>query len=118
MRKSTNRIASSHSFSAANCLTISSIRCFVILPGANVQTAEDGSHDNSPMGYDLGLVRILLGITEERIYRCLSTKRSLLVDRAYDAVHRLFIELHYLSCNGVGRSSDESQAPEQGVTVQ
>ena len=28
-----------------------------------------------------------------------------LVDKAYDSMHRLFIELHYLSCDGVGRQS-------------
>jgi hypothetical protein len=30
-----------------------------------------------------------------------------LVDRAYDSVHRLFVELHYLSCDGVGRPSEQ-----------
>jgi len=29
-----------------------------------------------------------------------------LVDQAYDSMHRLFIELHYLSCDGVGRPSE------------
>ena len=28
-----------------------------------------------------------------------------LVDKAYDSMHRLFVELHYLSCDGVGRPS-------------
>jgi hypothetical protein len=27
------------------------------------------------------------------------------VCRAYDALHRLFIDLHYLSCDGTGRPS-------------
>jgi hypothetical protein len=30
-----------------------------------------------------------------------------LVENAYDSVHRLFIELHYLSCDGVGRPSGD-----------
>jgi hypothetical protein len=30
-----------------------------------------------------------------------------LMDRAYDSMHRLFVELHYLSCDGVGRPSEE-----------
>jgi hypothetical protein len=27
------------------------------------------------------------------------------MDQDYDSMHRLFIELHYLSCDGVGRPS-------------
>jgi hypothetical protein len=30
-----------------------------------------------------------------------------LVDQAYDSMHRLFIDLHYLSCVGVGRPSED-----------
>jgi hypothetical protein len=33
-----------------------------------------------------------------------------LVENAYDAMHRLFIELHYLSCDGVGRPSGTAPA--------
>jgi hypothetical protein len=34
----------------------------------------------------------------------------LLVERAYDSMHRLFVELHYLSCDGAGRPSDKNQS--------
>ena len=36
-----------------------------------------------------------------------------LVCKAYDALHRLHIETHYLSCNGVGRPS-QSDPPDAG----
>jgi hypothetical protein len=39
-----------------------------------------------------------------------------LVERAYDAMHRLFIELHYLSCDGVGRPSGTAPAEENKKT--
>ena len=30
-----------------------------------------------------------------------------LVEKAYDAMHRLLVEKHYLSCNGTGRETRE-----------
>ena len=34
-----------------------------------------------------------------------------LVDQAYDSMHRLFVELHYLSCDGGGRPSTDKKGP-------
>ncbi len=40
-----------------------------------------------------------------------------LMDRAYNSMHRLFIELHYLSGDGVGRPSvDESNGERRRLT--
>jgi hypothetical protein len=38
------------------------------------------------------------------------------VEAAYDAMHRLTVEVHYLSCNGVGRldRSDEQDDADTG----
>jgi hypothetical protein len=30
-----------------------------------------------------------------------------LVCKAYDALHAVYVDVHYLSCDGVGRKSDE-----------
>jgi hypothetical protein len=32
---------------------------------------------------------------------------------AYDAIHRLGMSMHYLSCDGVGRPSSDGEAPER-----
>jgi hypothetical protein len=37
-----------------------------------------------------------------------------LVEKAYDSMHRLFVELHYLSCDGAGRSSNEEKSEPKG----
>jgi hypothetical protein len=37
----------------------------------------------------------------------------MLVEKAYDSMHRLFVELHYLSCDGVGRPSKEESKPKE-----
>ncbi len=34
-----------------------------------------------------------------------------LVENAYDATHRLFVALHYLSCDGVGRPTSKEAEP-------
>jgi hypothetical protein len=38
-----------------------------------------------------------------------------LMDQAYDSIHRLFIELHYLSCDGVGRPSVDESSEANGA---
>ena len=38
-----------------------------------------------------------------------------LVDRAYDSMHRLFVELHYLSCDGAGRPSKSDSKRANGA---
>ena len=38
-----------------------------------------------------------------------------LVDQAYGSMHRLFIELHYLSCDGVGRPSVDKASKANGA---
>jgi hypothetical protein len=40
-----------------------------------------------------------------------------LVDRAYDSMHRLFVELHYLSCYGVGRPSESDSKKANGAVA-
>jgi hypothetical protein len=36
-----------------------------------------------------------------------------LVSRAYDVVHALWVQTHYLSCSGAGRSSSEEKDEEE-----
>ena len=38
-----------------------------------------------------------------------------LKDQAYDSMHRLFIESHYLSCDGVGRPSVDESSEANGA---
>jgi hypothetical protein len=37
-----------------------------------------------------------------------------LVEKAYDSMHRLFVELHYLSCDGAGRPTDKNKIEPNG----
>ena len=38
-----------------------------------------------------------------------------LMDQAYDSMHRLFIESHYLSCDEVGRPSVDESSEANGA---
>ena len=42
-------------------------------------------------------------------------KLYLLVSNAYDAMHRLSVEVHYLSCDGVGNPPKKEEAEEKTV---